>query len=178
LNRWRYVLLDRDGVINQMRPDYVKNLDEFVLLPGAVEAIARISRSGRTVVVVTNQAAVSRGLLSTETLSRIHDALLAQVKAAGGSIAGFMVCPHSPDAGCDCRKPAPGLFFRARDELGVNLSHAVGIGDQPSDVHAAVAAGCDAILVDALGDEPARAAMIGCIRVRSLAEAAEVVCDA
>ena len=173
---WRYVLLDRDGVINQERTDYVKSAAEFTILPGALEAIARITQSGRPVIVVTNQSAIAQGLVSRETVDHIHEVLSDAVRAAGGNITAFMICPHGRSDGCGCRKPAPGLFFRARDELGVELSHAVAVGDQASDLEAASAAGCDAILIDAVGDKSALASTFGCQRVRDLRAATELIC--
>jgi D-glycero-D-manno-heptose 1,7-bisphosphate phosphatase len=172
ITRWPVVFLDRDGVINQMRADYVKRWEEFELLPGTIGAIARISASGRDVIVLTNQSAIGQGLVSAETVAGIHNRLAGLVEAAGGRIAGFLICPHRRDEGCDCRKPAPGLFIRAGRELGVNLGTAVMVGDQPSDIAAATAAGVDVIVVDS---EPA-AASDGHPRVRSLVEAADLIC--
>jgi D-glycero-D-manno-heptose 1,7-bisphosphate phosphatase len=176
VTRWRYVLLDRDGVINQRQTDYVKSSAEFAILPGALTAIARISQSERPIIVVTNQSAIAQGLVSRDTVEQIHEMLNEAVRAAGGNITAFMICPHGPDEGCSCRKPAPGLFFRARDEFAVELSRAVAIGDQASDLEAASAAGCDAILIDAAGDKSALASAFGCPRVRDLEAAAELIC--
>jgi D-glycero-D-manno-heptose 1,7-bisphosphate phosphatase len=173
---WRYVLLDRDGVINQERPDYVKSAAEFTILPGAVEAIARITQSGRSVVVVTNQSAIAQGLVSRVTVDHIHEMLNDAVRAVGGNITAFMICPHGRDDGCSCRKPAPGLFFRARDEVGVDLARTVAVGDHASDLEAASAAGCDAILIDAVGDKSVLASTFGSPRVRDLGAAAELIC--
>ena len=170
------VFVDRDGVINRMRPDYVKRWDEVELLPGAVDAIVRISRSGRQVVVLTNQSAIGQNLVSMSTVEGIHTRIARLVADRGGAIAAFLVCPHDRDDGCDCRKPAPGLFWRARDELGTDLGDAVMIGDQISDVQAARAAGVRAILIDADG---AKAKLVGpqdCVVVADLAAAAETVC--
>lgn len=142
------VLLDRDGVINRMRPDHVKSWEELELLPGAVEALARLTRAGCRLVVLTNQSAIGRGLITREQVDQIHDRLDAVVARAGGRIDAYLLCPHTPLDGCACRKPAPGLLLRARDELGIDLTRAVLIGDQLSDLDAARAAGCRAILVD------------------------------
>ena len=147
----RVVFLDRDGVINRRRRDYVKSLEEFEILPGAVEAIARLS-SQRRVIVLTNQSAIGRGLVPFETVLAMHSRLAELVAEAGGKIDGFVICPHTPSDGCSCRKPAPGLFYRARDELGADLAGAVMVGDQPSDAEAAQAAGLKALLVGPEGD--------------------------
>jgi D-glycero-D-manno-heptose 1,7-bisphosphate phosphatase len=145
--RGRTVFLDRDGVINRRRDDYVKEWREFELLPGALEAIARLTAAGREVVVITNQSAIGRGLMSEETVSEMHARLSDLADEAGGSIRAFLVCPHTPWDGCECRKPAPGLLHRAHSELGVDLRDSVVVGDQPSDALAAAAAGCPALLV-------------------------------
>jgi D-glycero-D-manno-heptose 1,7-bisphosphate phosphatase len=141
------VFVDRDGVINRMLPNHVKSWEEFEVLPGAIEALTRLSAAGLEVVVLTNQSAIGRGLVSRQTVDEIHRRLLELVRRRGGDIRAFFVCPHTPSDHCDCRKPAPGLLFRARDQLGIDLSRAVMVGDQLSDVDAARAAGCAAILI-------------------------------
>jgi D-glycero-D-manno-heptose 1,7-bisphosphate phosphatase len=146
--RHQTVFLDRDGVINRMRSDYVKRWEELELLPGAVDALVRIARSGRDVIVLTNQSAIAQNLVTVEAITQIHNRLAALVAQRGGQIRAFLVCPHVADDGCDCRKPLPGLFFRARDELGIDLTKGVMVGDQFWDVQAARAAGCSAILVN------------------------------
>lgn len=176
--RHRVVFLDRDGVINRMRRDYVKRWEEFELLPGAVEAIAGITATGREVIVLTNQSAIAQGLVSADIVDGIHMRLEALVADRGGHIRAFLMCPHGRDDGCSCRKPAPGLFFRARDELGVDLAEAVMVGDQAEDVRAARAAGCESILVDATGIEGPFAEAADCTVVPSLAQAAELICAA
>jgi D-glycero-D-manno-heptose 1,7-bisphosphate phosphatase len=145
----RAVLLDRDGVITRRRDDYVKSWDEVEVLPGAAEAVARLCEAGYRVGVVTNQSAIGRGLMSMDTLDAIHRSLDAVVGAAGGAIDVFVVCPHRPDDGCECRKPRPGLLLRAGLRLGVDLAATPMVGDQPSDLAAALAAGCRPILVGA-----------------------------
>lgn len=142
------LFVDRDGVVNRMRRDYVKSWDELELLPGAIESLAIASQRGLDVIVLSNQSAIGRGLVSRDVVDQIHHRLAAMVTAGGGRIQAFLVCPHRPEDACDCRKPAPGLFFRAHDELGVDLSRAVMIGDQPSDSEAAHAAGCAAVVVE------------------------------
>jgi len=170
------VFLDRDGVINRMRPDYVKRWAEIEFLPGALDAIVKISRSGRQVVVLTNQSAIGQNLVSVDTVEAIHRRITALVADRGGQIKAFLLCPHRRGAGCDCRKPAPGLFFRARDELGVDLGDAVMIGDQMSDMQAARAAGVKAILIDPHGARAKLREREGCAVVADLAAAAEMVC--
>lgn len=152
------IFLDRDGVINRNRDDYVKNWSEFTFLPGACRAIARLSQAGYRVLVVTNQACIDKGLTSLTAVEDIHRRMQDQVAHAGGRIEATLLCPHGADAGCSCRKPSPGLLLRACDEYGVNLSRAMFIGDSAGDMGAAAAAGVPGLLVlSGLGWRAARA---------------------
>ena len=141
------VLLDRDGVINRNRLDYVTRPEEFRFLPGAIEALAGLAASPFRVVVVTNQSAVGRGRMNAEMLAGIHDRMLERVHAAGGRIDAIYACPHLPEDSCPCRKPAPGLLQQAARDLSFDLEASFFIGDAVSDVHAAMAVGCQPILV-------------------------------
>ncbi|HEU5227327.1 MAG TPA: HAD-IIIA family hydrolase, partial [Ktedonobacteraceae bacterium] len=102
------IFLDRDGVINENRADYVKSWSEFRFLPGSIEAIAKLTRAGHRIIVCTNQAGVARGCLSTKTIDEIHQRMLAQIAAADGWIEKVYYCPHHKDECCFCRKPQPG----------------------------------------------------------------------
>ena len=104
------VVLDRDGVINRESADFIKTPDEWIPLPGSLEAIARLTRAGYPVSVATNQSGVGRGLFDRDALDAIHDKMRRAVESAGGDLAGIFFCPHAPDEGCDCRKPEPGLL--------------------------------------------------------------------
>jgi histidinol-phosphate phosphatase family protein len=141
------VLVDRDGVLVRNRHDYVKTLSEVEILPGALEALAVLSKEAHRVFVVTNQSAIGRGLTTHAKVNRIHSHLAREAKRFGGEIEAFLVCPHTPDDRCDCRKPAPGLLYQARDRYGVDLDSAVMIGDWHTDTQAARAAGCISIQV-------------------------------
>lgn len=141
------VFLDRDGVINEKRPDYVKNWHEFHFLPGACEAIAALTAAGHRIVVCTNQAGIAKGLISTETIEDIHQHMLSTIERAGGRVEKVYYCPHSKHEGCDCRKPRPGLLFRAYRELDLDPNGAVFIGDSMTDAQAGIAAGVRPILV-------------------------------
>src|SRR5262245_33740328 len=107
------LFLDRDGVIIENRADYVKSLGEVAFIPGALRALARMAKHGGHIVIVTNQSAIGRGLLTPVTLEAIHMYMQEAIAAVGGRIDGIYVCPHHPDDNCDCRKPAPGLLLRA-----------------------------------------------------------------
>ena len=142
MNSITTVFLDRDGVINHDSPDYIKSWAEFRFIPGSLEAIARLTQSGIAVIVVTNQSAVNRGMISLETLTEMHTHMGRAVADSGGDITDIFFCPHRPDEGCSCRKPRPGLILMARDRRGIDLSRAVMVGDSAKDIRAGQAAGC------------------------------------
>lgn len=143
----RAIFLDRDGVICQNRDDYVKSPQEMIFIPGSVAAVAALSKAGYPVFIVTNQSAVGRGLLSQGDLDQIHTLMLEQLHAEGARVAEILVCPHAPSDACDCRKPLPGMLLRAAARHGLDLAGSWMIGDARSDVEAAAAAGCGAVLV-------------------------------
>ena len=143
----RLVILDRDGVINEDSPDSIRTLAQWRPLPGSIEAIARLSKAGWTVGIATNQSGIGRGYLSLATLDSIHSALLTAVHAIGGNIAIVAFCPHTPQAGCTCRKPATGLISRIEETTGLSARGAPFIGDSPGDMGAAMAHGCLPLLV-------------------------------
>jgi histidinol-phosphate phosphatase family protein len=135
------IFLDRDGVIIENRLDYVRNWEQAKILPGALASLARISKSSYKLVIVTNQAGIGRGLISRQTVDEINEKLVEQIEQAGGRIHGIYVCPHSPDDGCDCRKPQPGMIWQAARELDIDLKNSILVGDNLSDLQAGRAAG-------------------------------------
>jgi D-glycero-D-manno-heptose 1,7-bisphosphate phosphatase len=143
------VFLDRDGVIIENRADYVRSLADVAFLPGALEALARLNqaRPGWAILMATNQSPVGRGLLTLEAVQAINGYVLEHVYAAGGRIDQIYLCPHHPQAGCACRKPAPGMLLQGAAEWGVDLATSVFIGDAASDVLAGLAAGVRPLLV-------------------------------
>lgn len=143
----RVVFLDRDGVINYNRDDYVKSVSEFEFLPRAMDGLRRLKESGRTVIVISNQAGVGKGLISLESLRQIDHLMISAVTEAGGEIAAVRYCVHRPDEACDCRKPAPGLLLRAGEEFGFDPSDAFFVGDAAGDVLAGKSAGCRTVMV-------------------------------
>ncbi|MEN6372941.1 MAG: D-glycero-beta-D-manno-heptose 1,7-bisphosphate 7-phosphatase [Armatimonadota bacterium] len=146
-NRTRVVFLDRDGVINENRDDYVKNTDEFCFLPGSLDALRRLHAAGFKAVVISNQACIGKGLLTKEALASIDRLMFSQVRKAGGEIAATYYCYHRPEDKCDCRKPAPGLILRAGRDMKIDIEDTVFIGDNAKDVQAGQAAGCRTVLV-------------------------------
>ncbi|MDH7487812.1 MAG: D-glycero-beta-D-manno-heptose 1,7-bisphosphate 7-phosphatase [Anaerolineae bacterium] len=168
------VFLDRDGVINENRPDYVKTWGEFVFLPGVMESLRRLAQSDLLIVVITNQSAIGRGLVSLEEAKAINHCMVEEIEWAGGRVDGVFMCPHRPDEGCDCRKPRPGLLRQAAEKLDVDLKRSFLVGDALSDVEAARAAGCQPILVlTGRGREQLTQQTQGCPVVPDLAAAVE-----
>lgn len=141
------VLLDRDGVINRERADYVKSWEEFEVLPGVLTALRRLSFLGVPILVITNQSAIGRGLVSLEMVKEIHSRLQELVNVMGGRIDGFYICPHHPADGCGCRKPKAGLLLQAAAEFNFELSASIFVGDSITDYQAALAVGCPSLLV-------------------------------
>lgn len=143
------VFLDRDGVINRDSPAYIKSLAEFDFLPRSLSAIQKLTQNHVKTIVITNQSAINRGMISPETLDAIHAAMTTAVKAQGGSIDDIFFCPHTPQEGCGCRKPAPGMIHKARQKHGIDLFSAVMVGDSAKDIACARRAGVrSAVLVE------------------------------
>jgi len=145
----RWVILDRDGVINHVvRGQYITSPEQVSLLPGAADAIARLNDNDYSVVVVSNQQCVGLGLLTQAGLDAVSDAVREAVCAAsGGIITDFFYCPHLKDAGCACRKPRPGLLHAAQQRHGFELATTYFVGDMYSDVLTAKHAACRSIFV-------------------------------
>ena len=138
------VILDRDGVLNVRAPraEYVARPEDFVWLPGALKALRLLCEAGFRVAVVSNQAGVGRGVMTPEDLDRVTALMCAEAETAGGRIDAFYACPHGWDAGCLCRKPAPGMLFEVQRDLSLDLTRTVFVGDDDRDGQAARAAGC------------------------------------
>jgi D-glycero-D-manno-heptose 1,7-bisphosphate phosphatase len=141
------VLLDRDGVVNDDAPDYIKSPDAWKPIAGSLAAIATLNRSGHTVVVCTNQSAVGRRYMTEAMLGRIHEKLRCTLAGVGGHLDALLYCPHAPEAACDCRKPKPGLLLAARARFPAAAARTIVVGDSLRDMSAALAAGCTPVLV-------------------------------
>ncbi len=143
------ILLDRDGVINFDSPDYILTPEQWRPIPGSLEAIARLNRSGIPVAIVSNQSALGRGMMDRQTFDAIHARMIAAIEEQGGRIAHVAYCPHAPEDNCDCRKPRPGLILDTLTRLGLSdqPSSVLLVGDSVRDVEAAVAARVRPILV-------------------------------
>ncbi|MGH9350645.1 MAG: D-glycero-alpha-D-manno-heptose-1,7-bisphosphate 7-phosphatase [Terriglobia bacterium] len=144
----RFILLDRDGVINRkVRNGYVATWNGFLFIPGALEALRLLTQAGYLPVVVSNQAGVGKGQITLSALNQITARFVRKVKACGGRIHKVYYCPHRKEAGCPCRKPRPGLLLKAQQENHFEFASTYFIGDSVSDMLAAEGAGCPAILV-------------------------------
>ena len=154
------IFLDRDGVIIENRSSYVRSWKHVAIYPQALPALARISASPYKIVMVTNQSAVGRGVITLTAAWEINYRLVKAIEQAGGRIDAVFMCPHAPEEGCDCRKPKPGLIERAAESLGLDLSRSILIGDALSDIQAGQAAGVGqtALVCTGLGKEQARLA--------------------
>jgi D-glycero-D-manno-heptose 1,7-bisphosphate phosphatase len=143
----KLIILDRDGTINEDRDDFVKTPDEWVPIPGALEAIARLNHAGWHTVVVTNQSGLGRGLFDMSTLNTMHLKMNQALAKHGGRIDAVFFCPHTPEDQCDCRKPLPGLILQVGERYGLNLKDVAVVGDSLRDLLAGAAAGCPTHLV-------------------------------
>jgi len=147
MNKLKTVFVDRDGVINQERSDYVKSISELEIYPNVAKNIKLLKDAGFLVVVITNQSAVNRGIVTHEMINQIHNSIQDHLKKHGTFLDGFYYCPHTPDENCNCRKPKPGLFQKAILELNIDLNSSWMIGDMDSDIEAANSIGCKAIKI-------------------------------
>jgi len=135
------VFLDRDGVIIENRPAYVRDWSEVTFYPQALDALARAYASPYKFVIVTNQSAIGRGIMTLARAQELNQKLVAAIEQHGGRIDGVYMCPHAPEAGCACRKPEPELILQAAQELSLDLGRSILIGDALSDILAGQAAG-------------------------------------
>lgn len=143
--RRKAVFLDRDGTIIE-DVGYPSDPAAVHLLPGAAAGIRRLRDSGFAIVIISNQSGVGRGLFTMADLERVHERTVELLAQEGAELDGAFYCPHAPDEGCDCRKPATGLIDRARSTLDLDLDGCAFVGDKHSDVEAGAAAGCGTIL--------------------------------
>ncbi len=152
------VFLDRDGVINRLeRGNYVTSWERFQFLRGVLDAIARLHNAGFMIIVITNQSAVNRGLMTSDDLEDIHSRMLAEIEEAGGRVEAVYHCPHRPDENCQCRKPETGMFDRANEKFNVDYDNSWFVGDFESDRKVAEKMGLRFIL--AKGDNGLRKAV-------------------
>lgn len=135
------IFLDRDGVLIENRSSYVRTWADVEIYPQALKALAQLSSSPYKIVIITNQAGIGKGLIRPETAQDINSRLVSEVASAGGRVDAVYVCPHRPEEACSCRKPAPGLLLAAAQDLHIDLSQSIMIGDSLNDLRAGKAAG-------------------------------------
>lgn len=136
------VFLDRDGVINQDSPYYIKGINEFHFIPGSIDAVRKLTVNGFFIIMITNQSAVNRGMINLEKLAEIHEFMLAALHEQGGIIKDIFFCPHHPEQRCKCRKPLPEMILQARQKYNIDLASSYMVGDSAKDIECAVNAGC------------------------------------
>ena len=144
----KWVILDRDGVINEDSDAYIKSPEEWEAIPGSLEAIELLTRHGYRLVVITNQSGIARGYFNEEVLAKIHAKMVREVEARGGRIEAIYHCPHGPEDFCECRKPKAGLYLRMAEDFSVNLHGVPAIGDSFRDLEAARSVGAAPMLVE------------------------------
>ncbi|WP_165861595.1 MULTISPECIES: D-glycero-beta-D-manno-heptose 1,7-bisphosphate 7-phosphatase [unclassified Pseudomonas] len=143
----KLLILDRDGVINHDSDAYIKSVEEWIPLPGSIEAIAQLSKAGWTVAIATNQSGIARGYYDIATLEAMHARLRTLVAEQGGEVGLVVYCPHGPDEGCDCRKPKPGMLKIIAEHYKVPLAGIWFVGDSLGDLEAAKAVDSQPVLV-------------------------------
>ncbi|MBF0622673.1 MAG: D-glycero-beta-D-manno-heptose 1,7-bisphosphate 7-phosphatase [Magnetococcales bacterium] len=141
------ILLDRDGVLNTDRFDYVYTPDQLAPIPEALRALRLLKQARYRIIVITNQACIGRGLITEDQLTAIHQQLISLVEAAGSAIDDIFYCPHHPDDGCNCRKPLPGLIDQAHSKWSFERSETWLVGDSLRDIQAGNQAGCKTAMV-------------------------------
>jgi D-glycero-D-manno-heptose 1,7-bisphosphate phosphatase len=143
----KIVILGRDGILNVYREDHVKEPSEWVAIPGALEAVSRLNHGGWHTVVATNQAGIGRGVIDMASVNAIHAEMNRQLMAEGARLDAVFFCPHTPEEGCDCRKPLPGMMLDIARRYAVDLHEVHMVADTLRDLQAAQAAGCTPHLV-------------------------------
>lgn len=143
----KFLLLDRDGVLNENRPDYVKNMREVRFYPEALESVKLLHQKGVSIILISNQSGVGRGFIQWDHFWEMHDGFIRKIEDSGGEILAAFYCPHRPDEHCLCRKPLPGMLLNACRIYGIQPRDTAFIGDQGTDVLAARKTGCAAIRI-------------------------------
>jgi D-glycero-D-manno-heptose 1,7-bisphosphate phosphatase len=143
----KLIILDRDGVINEDSDDYIKSPDEWIPIPGSLDAIARLNHAGYIVTVASNQSGIARGYFNLETFAAMNVKMNDMLSHSGGRIDAMFFCPHGPNDGCDCRKPKPGLLTEIGNRFQTSLANVMFVGDNINDIKAARAAGARPVLV-------------------------------
>ena len=151
------LFLDRDGVIVENRPDYIRSWADVYIFPQALEALIKVQIAPYKIIIVTNQSVVGRGIISLSVAEAINQRLVAEIEAAGGRIDAVLMCPHAPEEDCNCRKPRPGLLHQAAKLFSIDLENSILVGDALSDLLAGQAAGVQKVVLIRTGRGNAQA---------------------
>jgi len=173
MSRPRYVFLDRDGTLVH-DPGYVHRVEDYRMLDGVIAGLRTLDEAGFLFAIVTNQSGIGRGLYGVPDFERFQKRLLDDLARGGIRIDATYFCPHHPDAGCACRKPAAGLLERAERELDADLARSWVVGDSTRDVEMATNAGCRSVLIAATASAPS-ALPVGTPVAPDLVEAARII---
>ena len=147
------VFLDRDGVINRDSPDYIKSWEEFEFLPGSLEALKLLTENHFTIILISNQSIINRGMIPKSRLKYIFSMMKKTIKAQGGKLTDIFYCPHKPEENCSCRKPAPGMVLSAQKKYNLDLASSYFVGDNAKDIECAKNAGCGYSILVKTGNE-------------------------
>lgn len=142
-----FIILDRDGVINHDSNEYIKSPEEWIPIPGSLEAIAKLNRAHFQILIATNQSGIARGHYDLPMLEKIHEKLSQELALLGGSVKEIFFCPHHPKEQCPCRKPKPGLLYQMQAKYPIHFPETFFIGDSMVDVEAALSVNCIPLLV-------------------------------
>jgi len=147
MNKSKSVFLDRDGVLNKNKDDYVKHISELEIFPFISESIKKLQSVGFKIIVITNQSAINRGLMTEKHLNEIHEKIQSFLIEHNTKIDYFYYCPHTPTENCSCRKPKAGLLLKAIDDFSIDVNNSWFIGDRDSDIQAGESVGCKTLKI-------------------------------
>jgi len=147
MNKSKSVFLDRDGVLNKNKDDYVKHISELEIFPFISESIKKLQSVGFKIIVITNQSAINRGLMTEKHLNEIHERIQSFLIQHNTKIDYFYYCPHTPTENCSCRKPKTGLLLKAIDDFSIDVNNSWFIGDRDSDIQAGESVGCKTLKI-------------------------------
>jgi D-glycero-D-manno-heptose 1,7-bisphosphate phosphatase len=147
----KVIFFDRDGIVNYPPEPggYVQRPEDFRVMPAFIDSLRICKELGYDAIIITNQQGVGKGLYTEETLGKIHELLLKEVRAEGLDLLDIYYCPHLAAENCTCRKPLPGMILEAAEKWDVDLAHSIMVGDSFRDIDCGLAAGCRTLLVNA-----------------------------